>query len=198
MKDHIKVIRNPDVFKICMEDNRCEILSLLKKNDMSVNQIADTLGKDYSTIFRHVKKLEKYGFLERKGESRIKRAPEIIYSRTANIFIPMVHCRETESLCDCSILWKKEQAHGLVEMLEKMGYENNGHKELAEDIYDLFKCYTEIVNEKLVEAGIDSKDIPFFNIMRIRLMVLLLEMEINEELERKIKKIKSNVECTSV
>ncbi len=190
MKEHIKVIRDPKVFKVCMENNRCEIMSLLKENDMSVNEIANALRKDYSTIFRHVKKLKKYGFLTVKGESRIKRTPEIIYGRTAEIFIPMIHCKETESLSESSILWKKEQSHRLVKMLEKMGYQNNAHKELAEDIYELFQCYTRIVNEKMIEAGIKPSDMSFFNIMRIRLMVLLLEIEINEELQRQVQKIK--------
>lgn len=194
MKEKIKVIKDPDVFKVCLEDNRCQILSILKYRDMSVTEMAETLHRDYSTIFRHVKKLEKYGFLAIVAESRRKRTPELIYGRTAEIFIPALHTMEMETLFDNSILWKKEQAIDLVRTLEKMGYTNNGSKEMAEDIYDLFQCYTRIVTEKMVESGIGSEDLSFFNLMRIRLIVLLLEMEINQELQKHIEKIKNNCE----
>ncbi len=195
MKEEIIVIRDPETFKICMEKNRCQIMQLLGDEDMSVNQIAEKMDKNYTTIFRHVKKLEKHGFLTMVGESRRKRTPETIYGRTAEMFIPMLHCRGDQSFCGKSLMWDKKHAKTVVQTLEKMGYKNNGGHGLETDLYDFFDVHARKVKEKLNDAGIDDNDITFFNLIRIKYVLLLLEMEVDEELERYIKNIRSKIEC---
>ncbi len=195
MKQEIAVIRDPEKFKVCMEKNRCKIMHLLKENDMSVNEIAGEMDKNYTTIFRHIKKLEKNGFVTMVGESRRKRTPETIYGRTANMFIPMLHCRGDESLCGKSLIWNKKHAKNLIDTLEKMGYKNNGGNSLETDIYNLFETQARLVKEKLNDAVIEDEEIKFFDLIRVKYMLLLLEMEIDEELERHIECIRSKIEC---
>ncbi len=198
MKQEIRVIRDPETFKICMESNRCRIMRLLKDDDMSVTEISEKMDKNYTTIFRHIKKLEKHGFVAMVGESRRKRTPETIYGRTADMFIPMLHCRGDDTFCGKSLIWKKEHAKDVVETLEQMGYKNNGGVSLETDIQDLFDTHAKLVKKKLNDAGIEDNEMTFFNLIRIKYVLLLLEMEVDEELEKYIERIRSKIECRCV
>jgi DNA-binding transcriptional ArsR family regulator len=70
-KKDVMVLTDPDVVKIATEATRRQILSLLRVNDLSISQIAQILGKDQSTVYRHIKKLEKYGLIKIVGKNRL-------------------------------------------------------------------------------------------------------------------------------
>ena len=194
MKEEIIVIRDPETFKVCMESNRCRIMHLLKDRDMSVNEIAKEMDKNYTTVFRHIKKLEKHGFVAMVGESRRKRTPETIYGRTAEMFIPMLHCRGDSSLCGKSLIWKREHAKTVVNTLEKMGYKNNGGQGLETDIQNLFDIHAKKVKQKLNAAGIEDNEVTFFNLIRLKYILLLMEMDVDEELEKYVNSIRSKLD----
>ena len=58
-----------ELFKILSVDKRIEIIELLKKEDMSVNAIAETLGITQSAVSQHLRVLKAAKFVkdERKG-----------------------------------------------------------------------------------------------------------------------------------
>ena len=58
-----------ELFKILSVDKRIEIIELLKKEPMSVNAIAETLGVTQSAISQHLRVLKSAGLVkdERQG-----------------------------------------------------------------------------------------------------------------------------------
>jgi len=62
-----------DFFKLLSNQNRIEILVLLKDRCKSTREISKRLGLDHSTVFRHLKSLEKFGLVkEIKDEKGVK------------------------------------------------------------------------------------------------------------------------------
>ena len=58
-----------DLFKILSVDKRIEIIELLKKEDLSVNALADALGVTQSAVSQHLRVLKAAGLVkdERQG-----------------------------------------------------------------------------------------------------------------------------------
>ncbi len=58
-----------DFFKILSVDKRIEIIELLKKEDLSVNALADALGVTQSAVSQHLRVLKAVGLVkdERQG-----------------------------------------------------------------------------------------------------------------------------------
>ena len=58
-----------ELFKILSADKRIEIIELLKKSDMNVNTLADSLGVTQSAVSQHLRVLKAAGLVkdERKG-----------------------------------------------------------------------------------------------------------------------------------
>lgn len=70
MKKREKIV---DFFKLLSNQNRIEILVLLKDRCKSTREISKRLGLDHSTVFRHLKSLEKFGLVkEIKDEKGVK------------------------------------------------------------------------------------------------------------------------------
>ncbi len=57
-----------ELFKILSVDKRIEIIELLKKEDMSVNAIAETLGITQSAVSQHLRVLKAAKFVKDKRE----------------------------------------------------------------------------------------------------------------------------------
>jgi DNA-binding transcriptional ArsR family regulator len=54
MSKDVVVVTDPKIIKVGIEDTRRKILALLRFNDLAVSQIAQVIGKDESTVYRHV------------------------------------------------------------------------------------------------------------------------------------------------
>ncbi|WP_456396518.1 ArsR/SmtB family transcription factor, partial [Thermococcus sp.] len=82
MKDVI-IITEPERVMILSENTRFRILELLRERPMTINELTEILDRDRATIYRHIKTLEKAGFVEEIGQEGNER----IYARTARIFL---------------------------------------------------------------------------------------------------------------
>lgn len=99
-----------ELFKILSVDKRIEIIELLKKEDMSVNSIADALGITQSAVSQHLRVLKAAGLVkdERHGYW-------IYYSLNRNV---LEKCRERlNRICTCGCMGggeviKKKQVKG--------------------------------------------------------------------------------------
>ncbi len=77
------IVSEPERIKILADETRFEILHLLRRGPMSIRELTMMLHRDRTTIYRHIKTLEKAGFVEEIG----KEGAERIYARTARIFM---------------------------------------------------------------------------------------------------------------
>jgi len=191
MRKDVEIIRDPKAIKIGVEDTRGKILSLLRVDDMTISQIAEALSKDQSTIYRHIKKLEEAGFIEVSGERKEHHIPEKLYGRTASLFLLSPRTMEAGGSKDLELSWEKTHAKKIVEIMNKMGYDNDADEELIKDLSELFARLCDIMNQTIESTDKEVGEMDYPMLVRLRLLFYLLEIEENEDLKEKTKNILS-------
>jgi len=86
MKRKVKVITDPEVIKLMLEDTRRQILKLLRNREMTISQLSDILGKTPQTVYHHIEKLKEVGLVEVKRTEMKGNLVEKYYGRTADVF----------------------------------------------------------------------------------------------------------------
>ena len=86
MKRKVKVITDPKVIKLMLEDTRRQILRLLRDREMTISQLSEILKKTPQTIYHHVEKLKEAGLVEVKRTEMKGNLVEKYYGRTADAF----------------------------------------------------------------------------------------------------------------
>ncbi|MGB9636386.1 MAG: ArsR/SmtB family transcription factor [Thermoplasmata archaeon] len=135
MRQEIKVIREPEVIEIALEETRRKILSLLSVSDMTVSQLVDILEKDQSTVYRHIEKMLEAGLVYVVGERKRRHIPEKIYGRTASVFIlspDLEDKRESSYLIE----FEREQAERLAKIFYGMGVLKKTGEEVENSILE--------------------------------------------------------------
>jgi len=186
MKKDVKVIRDPKAIKVAVEDTRSNILSILRINDMSISQLAKSLDKDQSTIYRHIKKLEEYDYIEPTGEKKTHHIPEKIYGRTSGVFLLCPSNIDTGQPSEMMIEWERNKAERIIELLSIMGFDSDDGSELIEDISDIFIDLKERVIKPIEESEEDIGKISFATLLRLELLMFLLELRNDQELREKV------------
>lgn len=192
--DGIKIIRDINVIKIGIEETRMKILALLRLNNLTVSQIADTLGKDQSTIYRHIEKLEKNGYVYPSGERKTHHIPEKVYSRTAKVFLLVP---EGGELSDRKKMMKDQSIEKklcLLNMLKKMGLVKKVSKEGAEKLSEIF-AELEKDNAEHMELIKDEKEIGLHTVWTIESINLLLKYRRDEDFRKKMEEALTMLEA---
>ena len=190
MKKEIKIFRDEEAIKAGLQTTRSEILSILKLNDLTINQIVESLGKERSTIHRHIKKLEKHGYIKVKDEVKKGGAYEKVYSRTAKFFIMAPKSISSDKPTTVGE-WDKNQTEQVLRQLNAIGFDNESSEEL---INMLSKFFLDIGNDftDKVQNNIEEMDeMNILEFLRLKVMYILLEMDNDEELKKRIKNIRS-------
>ena len=86
MRKKVKLITDPEVIKLMLEDTRRQILKLLRNREMKVSQLSEILGKTPQTIYHHIEKLKEAGLVEVKRTEMKGNLIEKYYGRTADVF----------------------------------------------------------------------------------------------------------------
>lgn len=193
MKKDVKVVKDPDKLRISLEKNRSQILALLSVKDMTISQISEALNKDQSTIYRHVKKLEEAGLVEICGEKRQHHIPERVYGRTADVFIPSIEPMEKGKPSAVWITWKKDHCDEIIDHLNNLGYEIDDEEEMKEKLHDFLTYLNTHISEIINSEEDDLKDSNFFTILRLKMMILLIELVKDEELDEKLIEMIENI-----
>ncbi|MFP4001017.1 MAG: ArsR family transcriptional regulator [Candidatus Natronoplasma sp.] len=196
MKSEVKVVRDPNHVKVAIEDTRSDILSLLRVNDMTINQIAENLDKDHSTIYRHMKKLQEAGYVEEISEMKDNHIPKQVYSRTAEAFLLSPTSIDGGEPSDLMMDWERENARKILELLEVMGYSVDKENEegLIEILSNLFAELKEKVSDPIEEAEDEIGDLSFPLLMRFELLMFLLEKRKNKDIEDKFEQLLNELE----
>ena len=82
----VKVITDPEVIKLMLEDTRRKILALLRNREMTISQLSEILGKTPQTVYHHIEKLKEAGLVEVKRTEMKGNLVEKYYGRTADAF----------------------------------------------------------------------------------------------------------------
>ena len=81
-----KYIRDPRAFEVVADETRRKIIYLLRAKEMTVSQIADSLGKTPQAIYHQIKKLLDVGLVEVAREERVDHFIETFYRASAEVF----------------------------------------------------------------------------------------------------------------
>lgn len=193
----LKVVRDPQAVKTAIEDTRSNILSLLRVNDMTISQLAESLDKDQSTIYRHIKKLEEYGYLETVGEKKTHHIPEKLWGRTASVFLLNPSSIDTGQPSEMMVEWEREKAARILDLLDIMGYdigEEDELEDLVEELSEIFIDLKEKVTKPIEDAEDDIGEISFPTLLRLELIMFMLEERKNEELKKKLDEVLNGLE----
>ncbi len=190
MKKEIKIFRDEEAIKAGLQNTRSAILSLLKLNDLTINQIVESLGKERSNIYRHIKKLEKHGYIEVKDEVQKGGAYEKVYGRTAKFFIMTPKSISSDKPTTVG-KWDKDQTEQVLKQLNAIGFHNDSSEELIDLLSKFFLDIGNDFTDKVQENIEEMDEMNILEFLRLKVMYILLEMDDDEELKERIKKIRS-------
>jgi DNA-binding transcriptional ArsR family regulator len=185
MQRDVVVVSDPHIIKVGIEDTRLKILALMKFNDLTVAQIAQVLGKDESTVYRHIEKLLQAGYVEVAGERATHHIPERLYRRTAKVFILSPDEMPGKEGEDVMKEWRREQLRSVIGIIGQIGYEVPDPGEVEERLVRLF---TEIDTRSLAEfrKASDPALADNFRFWRARMVLLMLMMRDDPSLAKKV------------
>lgn len=192
MKKEVIVVRDLNSIKLCVEDTRSEILSLLRVRDMSISQLAEALDRDQSTIYRHLQKLKKAGFVEEAGKRKVHHIPEKLYSRAASVFIfsptddSVLHEKDSISSWD---IQHNFNAQRIISLMNTLGYEVDDTEENIDKLSIFFSNLDEKTSELIEEFQDELSGINFPTILRLKLLLFIYEVMDNKERNREAKDI---------
>jgi len=180
MKEPVRVIRDPDKIRICIETTRNKILSLLNVENMTISQLSEALSKDQSTVYRHVKKLEKHDFVTVRGEKKEHHIPEKIYGRTAGMFLMIPQSNDMDD--DYEERWRRESMEKSLEILNMIGYNNDRPDDLVENLNEFFLKFGSKTADYF-ENNEDIGEIDNYTLRIVEMLLLLLEVNNDNELK---------------
>ncbi len=183
MKEAIKVLRDHEDIKLCMEDTRNEILSLLMVNDMCIPKMAEALDKDHSTIYRHVKKLEDAGLVEVCDEGKHHHKPTSIYRRTADIFLLAPGYSDSTGFSLHEDL-RKERIEESLDLLVESGWMDDIPPNMTDILTDFFSRLDERVASVLEKSGGET-GLDLYKLHIIEMILFLGELEQETALSEK-------------
>lgn len=189
MKKEIKIFRDEEAIKVGLQGTRSDILSLLKLNDLTINQIAESLGKERSNIYRHIKKLEKHGYIKIKNEVLKGGAHEKVYSRTAKFFIMSPRSISSDKPTTVGE-WDKSQTEEVLKQLNTIGFQNESSEELIDLLSKFFIDIGNDFTDKVQENIEEMDEMNILEYLRLKVMYILLEMDEDEDLKDRIEKIR--------
>lgn len=173
----VLIIAEPEKVKVLSDETRFKILQLLRERPMSIRELSMFLGKDRTTIYRHVKILERAGFLCEVGSEGNER----IYGRTARLIL--IKAEPDESIERFRQEYLRVESEKLVFLLEKAGVGIKDRKKLMK----LFKetlNEIEIASQQIIKkiSTVEMTEIELFHLLNI--LVFLQSCELCEKAKR--------------
>jgi DNA-binding transcriptional ArsR family regulator len=180
-KKDVMVLSDPEVVKVATETTRRNILALLRVNDLSISQLAEMLGKDQSTVYRHVKKLEKYGLIKVVGERKVHHIPEAVYGRVAKAYIIMPEIEK--NMKNSVMYYKRATARNAINAIKAMDYRIENERIFSRDFFRFLNKLDKLTTEDW--KNIEEKNIELDNRTFVNTFLLLTLIKINEDPELK-------------
>ncbi len=145
MTKKVKVVADPEVIKLMLEDTRRKILQLLRNKEMTISQLSEILGKTPQTIYHHIEKLKEAGLVEVKRTEMKGNLVEKYYGRTADAFYINLYLGDEELRC-----FARSRLKTKLEIFKALGYRFDDEKllDIMDNLLEKEHEYkTEISNE---------------------------------------------------
>jgi DNA-binding transcriptional ArsR family regulator len=171
-----KYISDPRAFEAVADETRRKIIYLLRAKEMTVSQIADTLGKTPQAIYYQIKKLLEVGLIEVAREERVDHFIETYYRATAEVF--EFHHGEKDSRES-----EKELTEAF-EALSKVGIVMKSDKDVIQKVLDVeAKTSTMGLSPELEKRISELSDVGFLtkgHVYKFAQMALMSDKEFEE------------------
>ena len=152
----IKVVDDPEKFKLLADDTRRRIVFLLRAKEMTVSQIASTLEVTPQAIYHHIKKLQKADLVQVTREERVGHLIESYYRATAEAFMCSVGATPSGRE------FFEKQMGTVLESLVKIGfdieYDEDDALRLIQKQDELIKCCSDKEFENEMKGSLDDLD----------------------------------------
>jgi DNA-binding transcriptional ArsR family regulator len=153
----VKVITDPEVIKLMLEDTRRKILQLLRNREMTISQLSEILGKTPQTIYHHIEKLKEAGLVEVKRTEMKGNLVEKYYGRTADAFYINLYLGDEELR-----YFARSKLKTKLEIFKTLGYEFND-EELLNVMDELLKKEHEVKTEISKEIEMNEEKLKDFS-----------------------------------
>lgn len=185
-----KYVKDPRAFEIVADETRRRIIYLLRAKEMTVSQIADSLGKTPQAIYHQIKKLLEVGLVEVAREERVDHFIETYYSATAEVF-EFHHGEMGEE--------SEKQLREALEALSKVGIEMKADDKKIKEILSLESSTSNLglpapLEEKIAhldEVGFLTKS----HVYKLAQMALMTDKQFEEmmQAEKDLRKIMTSI-----
>ena len=152
----VKVVNDPEEFKLLADGTRRKIIFLLRATEMTVSQIASTLGVTPQAIYHHIKKLQHADLVTVEREERVGHLIESYYRATAEAFLCSVGV--TPSGREFFEKQTKTTLDSLVKIGFKLEYDESDVRYLIEKQDEILKCCGEKDFEEYMKEALDDLD----------------------------------------
>lgn len=188
IKDNVILVDDIEKIKNLIGKTKKEILRLLSEEDLSCSEIAEYLDKDESNIYKQIRTLRETGFVKVKRKEKVNYKTRKIYEKTADLFIPLPKTFEASKSSQVSLTWDEESTDRVLEILSEIGFEAEDDEDVEGEIIDFFKKMDGAVKELLEERD-NFMDPNLFLLMKIKLLILFIELNSNDEVRDRFKDI---------
>jgi len=175
----VLIITEPEKVKVLSEETRFRILQLLRQRPMTIWELSRAVGKDRTTVYRHVKVLEKAGLVEEIGTE----GNEKLYGRTARLFL--IKAEPDESVESFRQLYLQVEAERLVGILEKSGIRAKNReklKKLIKEVLNEIEVNSQPIIKKVSESGVELDEVELFHLLNT--LVFLQSCELCEKAKK--------------
>ena len=175
----VLIITEPETVKVLSEETRFKILQLLRMQPMTITELSEAIGKDRTTIYRHIKVLEKAGLVEEietQGNERV-------YSRSAKLFL--IKADPDESVEQFRQAYLQVEAEKLVQILEKAGFKIEDRArfvKLAKNVLSEIEIRSQPVLKRISQAGIELTEVELFHLLNM--LVFMQSCDLCQEAKR--------------
>ncbi|WP_457742529.1 ArsR/SmtB family transcription factor [Thermococcus sp.] len=172
----VLIITEPERVKILSEETRFRILQLLRQRPMTIWELSRVVKKDRTTVYRHIKVLEKAGLVEEVGTM----GNEKLYGRTARLFL--IKVEPDESIEEFRQLYLQVEAEKLVDILEKSGIRAKNREKLKiliKEVLNEIEVNSQPIIKRISEAGVELNEVELFHLLNT--LVFLQSCELCEK-----------------
>jgi len=175
----IKVIKDPEAFRLLGDETRRKIVFLLRVKEMTVSQIAAELNVTPQAVYHHIKKLQKGDMVEVAREERIGHLIESYYRATAECFSCSV------GKTPRSREFAREEVTTVLNALKKLGFNLEFDENKISQLIDVQRELDECCScGKFEDAIADLDDVDFLTKQTVQEYAETLSMSDEEFVEQ--------------
>ena len=169
----VLIITEPEIVKVLSDETRFKILQLLRMRPMTISELSEALERDRTTVYRHIKILEKAGLIT-KLESQ---GNEKVYSRSAKLFL--IKADPDEGVEQFRQAYLQVEAERLVRIMEMAGFRIKNRAELVKltkQVLNEIEIHSQPVLKRISQAGVELTEVELFHLLNMLVFLQSCEL----------------------